>query len=471
MDLKNLMRVARRRWRSIVAIFLLAVTASLLLSLSTQPTYESKTRIYITADSTRGVGNDTQANYFLVSQVKSYAQLANHAEVLRLTAEKLDDAIPASALAGRITAEALPDSLILQATTHDTSPQRAQQIAQAHALVLVDYLEELETPKGDENPQIKATLTDPASYNAVPIAPHTVLNLFVAGVLGLILGCALALVREVLDNTVHTMDELEASVNAPLMASVGIDPDMEKRPLLTQTSGFSMRGEAFRVLRTNLQFLDLDSEIKSIVVTSATAGEGKTATSANLAIALAQAGRRVLLVDADLRLPRLAKLMGLDGSVGLTTVLVGRTELKASIQRHAESGVHVLTSGPTPPNPSEVLQSRTAKELLLALREMFDIVIVDAPPVLPVADATILANVCDGAIIVARHGKVHRDHLTAAAQRLRSVNAKVLGTVANFVPKQQAQGYYYYYAEAPQAPAKVGGRRKEAKDGKDAKAS
>ena len=100
-----------------------------------------------------------------------------------LTAEKLDDAIPASALAGRFTAEALPDSLILQATTHDTSPQRAQQIAQAHALFLVDYLEELETPKGDENPQIKATLTDPASYNPVPIAPHTVLNLVVAGIL------------------------------------------------------------------------------------------------------------------------------------------------------------------------------------------------------------------------------------------------------------------------------------------------
>lgn len=458
MDFKNLMRIARRRWRSIAAMFLLAVSASLALSITTTPVYESQTRIYITADSTSSSGNDIGANYFLVSQIKSYAQLANHAEVLRLTSEKLGSDAPTD-LASKISAQALPESLILQVTTHDTNPERAQTIAQAHALVLVDYLEELETPKGDENPQIKATLTDPASYNPSPIAPRTALNTIVAALLGLMLGCALALARELLDNTVHSADEMQETVNAPVMASVGTDSEMAKRPLLTQLSAFSTRGEAFRVLRTNLQFLDLDSEVKSLVITSATAGEGKTSTSANLAIALAQAGRRVLLVDGDLRRPRVAGLLGLDASIGLTTVLVGRSELEGSIQRHAESGVYVLASGPTPPNPSEVLQSRATRDLIQQLRNAYDIVIVDAPPVLPVADASILATACDGAIIVARHGKTHREHIQTAAQRIRSVNGKILGAVVNFVPKQTAQNYYYYYAEETKAP--LGSRRKE----------
>lgn len=462
MDFKNLMRVARRRWRSIAAMFLLALSVSFAFSLTTTPVYESQTRIYITADSTSGQGNDIGANYFLVSQIKSYAQLANHAEVLKRTAESLDDNVTAADLAGRISATALPESLILQVTTHDTSPERAQKIAQAHAIVLVSYLEELETPKGDENPQIKATLTDPATYNPKPIAPRTLLNTVVAALLGLVLGCGLALVRELLDNTIHSMDEMEKTIDAPVMASVGIDPEIERKPLLTDLSGFSIRGEAFRVLRTNLQFLDLDSEIKSLVITSATAGEGKTTTSANLAIALAQTGRRVLVVDGDLRRPRIARLMGLEGAVGLTTVLVGRTELDASIQKHKESGVYVLASGPTPPNPSEILQSRAARDLILQLRDKFDAVIIDAPPILPVADATILATICDGAILVTRHGKTPRDHVQTAAQRLRSVNAKLLGAVVNFVPKQAAGGYYYYYYYAEQETRpKTGGRRKE----------
>ena len=167
------------------------------------------------------------------------------------------------------------------------------------------------------------------------------------------------------------------------------------------------------------------------------------------------AGRRVLLVDGDLRRPRVAQLMGMDGSIGLTTVLVGRTKLEESIQKHKESGVHVLASGPTPPNPSEILQANATHDLLGRLRDAYDIVIIDAPPLLPVADAALLATAADGAIIVTRHGKTTRDQLEGAAHRLAAVGARTFGVVLNMAPKRFVEmNYYYYYAEEAEPKGK-----------------
>jgi receptor protein-tyrosine kinase len=276
-----------------------------------------------------------------------------------------------------------------------------------------------------------------------------------------VLGAGLALVRDLLDNTVKSVEDVEEVTGAPVMASVGIDKTMAKQPMLTDVKGFSPRGEAFRMLRTNLQYLDLDNPPKSLVITSAIAGEGKTSTSTNLAVALAQAGRRVLLIDGDLRRPRVASLLGLESSVGLTTVLVGRTKLEESIQRHQASGVYFLAGGPTPPNPTEVLQSQATHDLLAKLRAAYDAVIIDAPPLLPVADAAILGTAADGAILVTRHGKTHREELEAATQRLEKVGARLFGTVVNMIPKRSggAYSYYYYYEYDTSTPRKTGGAR------------
>lgn len=459
MDFKNLMRVARRRWKTIAVMLTLALCVSAALSLTTEPQYESKAKLYISAD-TKGSGNDSLANFYLASQVKSYAQLANHQDLTAKVVETLKLDRSPGQLSGQISAVVLPETLIIEVTVHDGNARLAQQIGQVTAEQMVVYLEALETPKGDDRPLIKATITDPATFNPDAVAPRTILNLGIAAVIGLLLGSALALARELLDNTVNSIEEMEAVIDAPVMASVGIDSDLEKKPLLSDLRGFSPRGEAFRMLRTNLQFLDLDSDPKMLVITSAVAGEGKTTTSTNLAVALAQAGRRVLVVDGDLRRPRVAGVFGLESKVGLTTVLVGRTQLEDSIQKHEASGVYFLACGPTPPNPSEILQSKATHDLLRRLRDMFDAVIIDAPPLLPVADAAILSTVADGAILVARHGKTHKDQLTASAARLANVNGKLFGVVVNMVPKRYANSYYYYYYDEVDAP----GARKKAKD-------
>lgn len=461
MDLKNLMRVARRRWKTIAAMLLLALCVSATLSYTTTPEYESHAKIYISSNSARSGGSETVDNFYLSSQVKSYAQLANHQELMGRVSKALDGAVAPGELAGKVTALPLEGTLIIDLTLRDGDPAMAQRLAQALGEQMVIYLEELETPKGADEAQINATLTDPATYNPDPVKPQTGLNLLIAAILGLILGSALALARELLDNTVHSIEEMEEVIDAPVMASIGVDNELEKKPLLSDLRGFSPRGEAFRMLRTNLQFLDLDGDPRSLVITSAVAGEGKTTTSTNLAVALAQAGRRVIIVDGDLRRPRVAGILGLESKVGLTTVLVGRTQLEESIQRHEASGVYFLACGPTPPNPSEILQSKATHDLLDKLRDMFDAVIIDAPPLLPVADAAILATVTDGAIIVARHGKTRRDQLTASAQRLNNVGGKLFGVVVNMIPRRYANSYYYYYYEETEAP----GSRKAAKVG------
>ena len=230
------------------------------------------------------------------------------------------------------------------------------------------------------------------STTVSPVSPDWLLNLLAGGLIGLLLGVALAVSRELLDRTVRTADHIAEVTDAPVLASIGFDNDIRSSPLLTDLGGFAARTEAFRLLRTNLQFIDLDQRARVLVVTSAVPGEGKTMTSTNLAVALAQTGRTVLIIDADLRRPRVASTLGVDPAIGLTTALVGKTQIEDAIQVHEPSGLHVLASGAKPPNPTEILQSRVTHDLIRRLRQSYDMIIIDAPPLLPVADASVLSN-------------------------------------------------------------------------------
>jgi capsular exopolysaccharide synthesis family protein len=450
----------RRRWKTIAAMFLLAVVISGVISAVTPKRYESTASVFVTADA-RNLSEFGTGGFAVTGRVASYSSLATQRGLMQRVIDRLNLTVSTDVLASRVSAEVPEGTTFIDISAKEDTANKAQALATAVSEEFVKYIEELETPNGQEASQIKATITDPATFNRDPVAPQTMLNLIIAALLGLVLGAGLALIRDLLDNTVKSVEDVEEVTKAPVMASVGIDKTMAKQPMLTDVKGFSPRGEAFRMLRTNLQYLDLDNPPKSLVITSAIAGEGKTSTSTNLAVALAQAGRRVLLIDGDLRRPRVAALLGLESSVGLTTVLVGRTKLEESIQRHQASGVYFLAGGPTPPNPTEVLQSQATHELLAKLRAAYDAVIIDAPPLLPVADAAILGTAADGAIMVTRHGRTHRDELEAATQRLDKVGARLFGTVVNMIPKRSggSYSYYYYYEYDTSAPRKTGGAR------------
>jgi receptor protein-tyrosine kinase len=442
-DFKELVRMARRRWKTIAAMFLLGVIGSALISFSTTPTYHSTARVFISTDVSSGA-EQFYAGAFTTQRVKSYADLATSRELMNRVIDRLDLKLTPAQLASKITATVVQDTVIIELDVRDESAQVAQKLAQAEAEELSDYLTEVESPS-DGGDSVKATVVDPAAYYAKPVAPRTAINMAVAGLLGLLLGIALAVARELLDNTVSSADDVEKILDAPVLTSVGYDGDVPKHPLISDSASHAPRVEAFRLLRTNLQFLNLDHSPRSIVITSALPNEGKTSTAANLAIALAQTGRRVLLIDGDLRRPKAASMLGLERSVGFTTVLVGRAELKDSIQRHSDSGIYFLASGPVPPNPTEVLQSNTARALFDQDAEMFDMVIIDAPPLRPVSDAALVARDVDGAILVVRHGKTTKEQLRQAGQRLSQVDAKLLGVAVNMTPKRGGRNYGYGY--------------------------
>jgi receptor protein-tyrosine kinase len=445
-DLKQFVQVTRRRWLTIVALLVVALAASAAYSFLSTPQYDSTSKVFITADS-RTASDSYVASLFAAGRMQSYADLATSTDLMELVIDDLGLNLNAAQLASKISASVIPDTLRISISTTDPDPRVAQAITRSTADQLTDYLADLETPAGAASSQISARVTDPATLGTSPVSPRTKLNLAVAGLLGLILGLALAIARDVLDRRISSLDHVHEVTRSPVLSSIGFDPSVKKSPLLTDVGGFAPRTEAFRLLRTNLQFLDLDSQPRSLVITSAVPGEGKTTTATNLAVALAQAGRRVLLVDGDLRRPRIAGLLGLDGAVGITTVLIGSADVADAIQVHEPTGLHFLASGAKPPNPTEILQSRLTADLIHGLQDTYDMVIIDAPPLLPVADAAVLATITDGSIIVTRHGKTTREQLREAITRLEQVNGRLFGIVMNMIPRRSAKSYYYYYYE------------------------
>ncbi|MCB2069472.1 MAG: CpsD/CapB family tyrosine-protein kinase, partial [Ottowia sp.] len=236
----------------------------------------------------------------------------------------------------------------------------------------------------------------------------------------------------------------------PILGSIAYDPDAAKRPLIVEVDPRSPRAEAFRVLRTNLQFVDAAAHPRTIVVTSSLVGEGKSTMAANLALTMAQAGSRVCLIEADLRRPKVLEYMGLEGGVGLTDALIGRTDVMDVVQPYGGTNLWVLGAGPIPPNPSELLGSTAMRSLLSNLGSRFDYVVVDAPPALPVTDAVVISKLVDGAIVVAGSGMVERDQLALTLESLESVNGHVLGIVLNRVPVKHSQQYGGYAYAIPE---------------------
>ena len=289
------------------------------------------------------------------------------------------------------------------------------------------------------------TLIQPAEVPALPSSPDHRQDAALGFVAGLVLGVGFAFLRERMDDRIHGRAELEAAVGAPVLAVVPRIKGWRKRSqtrLVTASASDSPAGEAYRTLRTNLQFISRDASMRVISVTSPHAGEGKTTTVANLATTLALTGKRVMALSADLRKPRLHRFFGLDNEDGLSSVLAGQAQL-ADVARRVEGldSLRLVTSGPVPPNPAELLSSDAMESLLMHLRSSADYIVIDTPPALVVTDAMIVAPRVDGVVVV-----VDADETTGAAashtiEQLEQVGAKVIGSVLNRFDPSKARYY------------------------------
>lgn len=457
MELKDYLQIVRRRWVLIVATTLIVLAAASAVTFLATPQYASTARVFVTTSESSSSGEAAAGATFTLQRVKSYADLTTSRELAEMVRTSLDLEESARELTDKVSATVVPDTVILELSVTDPDPDQAQLLTQGFAEAMTVLIRELETPPGQTVSLVKGTVVDAASSPDAPVSPQPARNLALGVLLGLLLGLGVAVLREVLDNTIKSSAEVTTISSAPLLGAIAFDSATRTEPLVTSLPSHAPRAEAFRVLRTNLQFVDVDAESKVFVVTSALPAEGKTTTAVNLAITLAQAGQRVLLIEGDLRRPKALEALDIDAAVGVTTVLVGKLGFTEAIQKHRGSDLHILGAGAVPPNPAELLQSRAMAELLSEARAAYDIVIIDAPPLLPVTDAALITAQSDGALLVVRHGKTTRDQVAGAVDRLRQVDGALVGVVINMVPTRRSSGYGYGYGYgyAPQADLAV----------------
>ncbi|MFP7761478.1 polysaccharide biosynthesis tyrosine autokinase [Marisediminicola sp. LYQ85] len=444
MELRDYISILRKSWVTIVVLTLAGVGAASAYSILQTPTFTATSKVFVSTPSTGTTSELAQGNTFTVQRVKTYSDLATTPIVLLPVIAALDLNEPAGSLAERITASAPLDTAIIDITVTDTDPVRAAEIANGTSASLARVVENIETPDGDDAASpVKLTRAQEATVPSVPVSPNVPLNIALGLLVGLALGIGAAVLRETLETRIRNERDVEQITDVPILGGIVFDPKAQDRPLIVHVDPRSPRAESFRTLRTNLQFLDVGRADRSFVITSSIQSEGKSTTGANLAIALADAGSRVLLIDADLRRPKVADYMGVDGTVGLTDVLIGRAELQDVIQPWGRAGLFVLPAGHIPPNPSELLGSTAMSGLIAEFNRAFDVVIYDTPPLLPVTDAAILAKNVGGAIVVVAAGRTHKNHLRGAISALDNVGAAVSGVVVTMLPTKGPDAYGY----------------------------
>ncbi len=340
--------------------------------------------------------------------------------------------------------------------------KRKQHVESETYMMLTQKLEETRIQSASQSTNV--SIIDKAIEPSVPVRPKTNMNIMLGVLIGLGLGIGLVFFLEYFDNTVKTSDELEAMGFNLLSSIPKIEMDKYERRLeskleklgpiegkkiearlITHLDPKSPVAEAYRTLRTNLQFSKIDRQLKTILITSTGPKEGKSTTAANLAIAMAQVGNKVVLVDADLRRPVIHSIFGMEKEDGITNYLMEKNHLEETIKPTFHENLFILTSGVLPPNPSELLASQKMENLLSKLQNKFDTVILDSPPVIAVTDAAVLSTKVDGTILVVSSGQTHKDALGRAYSLLNTVNTKIIGALLNGVDVQGLYGSYDYY--------------------------
>ncbi len=463
MDLKDYLRILRENWLPIVLITLLGLGLAAGATALTQPKYTASTQVFVAVGGGDSATEILQGSSFSEKRVTSYVSLAKSPRVLQPVIDELGLDTTAEELAETVTANAPLQTVLINIGATHTDPERAAQIADATAESLIRTVGEVETPEASGEPLVDLSVVDEARIPDTPSSPRTLLNLALGLVIGAALGVAYALLKTILDTRIRRREDVERITDAPVLGVVAEDRTAEDERLLTvDASTWGPRAESYRQLRTHLKFTNVDGGTQTVVVTSSVPGEGKTTTATNLAVMIAESGARVLIVDADLRRPRVAKTLGVEGAVGLSTILSGQIDVEDAVQVWGESGeLDVIASGEIPPNPSELLGSENMRRVLDWGQQNYDIVLLDAPPLQPVTDPTVLAAQCSGVVLVCRvDGYNHREPLREALENLEASGARLLGLVLTRVPvKRSGYQYYDYQPDAAEPTSTRRGRR------------
>ncbi|WP_158550870.1 polysaccharide biosynthesis tyrosine autokinase [Geodermatophilus sp. TF02-6] len=449
MDIRDYARAVRASGVLLVLGLLLGGCVAGVVSALLPEQYTANSQLLVSSRVTGDPATAAQAGQFAAQRIASYEAVLTSRDLASAVIRDLSlDEEPEDLLA-RIDVSLQPETTVLDVSVTAPSAQRALAEVQSVDQNFQSFVQSLETPPGTNVSPVRVDVIGAPVLPDAPSSPRLAVNTAVGAAVGLLLAAVVAVLRYRLDTTVK--DDATASSaagGAPVVGHVPKDDGLARRQLLPPRST-TLTAEAFRHLRTNLNFLDVDDPPRSILVTSSVPGEGKTTVTVNLATVLAESGNAVTVVDGDLRRPRLDDHLGLPGGTGLTTVLIGAAPLPQVLQSLDGGAVQVLTGGPIPPNPSELLSSVAMAEVLRQLAADRDVVLIDAPPLLPVTDAAALAGLVDGVLLCARWGEVTGEQLRRSATTIERVGGRLMGVILTVIPGRPETASYGYGVEPP----------------------
>lgn len=442
----------RKYWLLILGLAVVGAGAGFAVSSSATPQFQSTASLYFALDQGTSGADLNQGSTYTQNQMLSFARLASSSRVLDPVIEDLGLDAETRDLVRSVEVTIPQDTVILEVTAASGSPERAAQIANAISQELVAVVQEVVSRGGQGSARITASVIDEAVPPVVQSSPDKLRDTALAGLLGLLAGIVLAFALAAADTRVRNEAAVARVTDLPVIGVVSRTKRGVDAGLIAARDPHGPVAEDVRRVLSALAFAALEVTSRRILVTSSSPGEGKSTFSTNLALTLADTGERTLVIDADLRRPRVHELFGLDGSVGLTTALVGEIELAEAIVPWGDRGPDVLVAGKLPPSPAAVITSQPFRAALDEVSATYDAVIIDSPPVLTVADSNLLAPLVDGVVIVVDASRTRRPQLANTIRSIESAGGRILGIVLN---KARASRHHNtYYADPPDGQGK-----------------
>lgn len=463
MSIREFVGVIRTRWKIIVLCLLVVVGATAVMTLQATPVYDANSRIYLST--TRPSETQGGGGTFALTRddLNTFIEVLGSPTVLEPLRAKLG-LEPGTPINVSATVSDVSNVLDLRASSSD--PQLAAAIANEAGPVLAAAAKKFSPLLATSNQEVEATAITPAAVPGAPTSPNPRRNLALGTLAGLLAGLGLALIRHMADTKIRSEDDVRALSDRPILASIPLVKRRQGPVLSMADDPHDMHAEAIRRLRTNILFVDVTTQGHAFVMTSSNPGEGKTTTVVNLAMSMAETGSKVLLIDGDLRSPSVAEMLGIEGGVGLTTILLNRAQAEDVIQPWGTADLHVLAAGQIPPNPSELIGSEAMSTLFQKLSQEYDFIFIDSPPINPVIDAVLLNQLAKGLIMVVASNRTKRRDLEAALASLATVDVPVAGFAVNLTSSTGPGTYHYGYGQHADPSEQVESRRGR-KSGRD----
>ncbi|WP_295100523.1 polysaccharide biosynthesis tyrosine autokinase [uncultured Microbacterium sp.] len=442
MTLQDYFQSLKSHWIVIVLLTLVGGGSAYAYSQLIDPEYRAESQVMVIPTRGENTSELLQGSNYVQSLVQTYTLLVSSPTVLDPVIEELNLDETPNRLARRIDVNVPLNTVVIEIGVTDADGESASDTANAIAQELAEAVRNVSPTSVDGEPAVRIETISPARTPTVPVSPNTRNNVILGAAAGFVAGVVFAILRRRLATRITTARSLSEVTEVALLGEIPEAADKQAIARVIRSQPDGRVAEAMRQVAASLKFVEVDKHRRVILVTSCSAQEGKSSVSLGLAITLAEGGRSVLFIEADLRRPSTARYTQLEGAVGLTTVLIGDAELDDAVQQWGRPGLDILTAGAQPPNPGQLLSSGGLHRVVEEARESYDYVIIDTAPVLSVSDALWLSTMADGTLFVVRSNRTKGGDLTRALTSLESTRTPVLGIVLNGVRGAAKNPYY-----------------------------